>query len=176
MPIVSPEGDAGLHRNERLKIMPLRIGAEMPSFEGATEWINKQVTPDDLTGAPTLVHFWAMSCYICKDNMPTIAGWKKTYGEQGVRFVAVHMPRQESDTDIDCVKERMAQNQLDEPCAIDNQHEIGERFQTTGYWPYYFLFDADGKMRSRAAGDVGLAQIEKALVRLLAEPEGAVQA
>jgi hypothetical protein len=46
---------------------------------------------------------------------------------------------------------------------------VGDRFETGQYWPYYFLFDAEGKMKSRAAGDVGLAQIEKALERLLAE-------
>ena len=147
----------------------------MPSFEGATEWVNGPVDPEELKGEPTLVHFWAVSCYICKDNMPKLADWKKTYGEQGLRFVAVHMPRQESDTDVAAVKERIAQYAIDEPCAIDNQHEVGERFQTTGYWPYYFLFDAEGKMRSRAAGDVGLTQIEKAVVRLLAEADSPVQ-
>jgi hypothetical protein len=56
-----------------------------------------------------------------------------------------------------------------EPVGIDNTHEVGDRFETGQYWPYYFLFDAEGKMKSRAAGDVGLAQIEKALERLLAE-------
>ena len=44
--------------------MALRIGTEMPSFEGATEWFNGQVSPTELLGAPTLVHFWAVSCFI----------------------------------------------------------------------------------------------------------------
>ena len=100
--------------------------------------------------------------------MPKLAEWKKIYGDS-VRFVAVHMPRQESDTNIEAVKTVIEQFHVDEPCAIDNQHEIGDRYETTGYWPYYFLFDAEGKMKSRAAGDVGLAQIEKALQRLVAE-------
>jgi len=149
--------------------MALRIGADIPAFDGATEWINGSVKSTDLVGSPTLVHFWAVSCYICKDNMPKLNEWKQTYGKQGLRIVAVHMPRQETDTNIDAVKAAVAQYHVDEPCAIDNQHEIGDRFETTGYWPYYFLFDGEGKMKSRAAGDVGLAQIEKALQRLLAE-------
>ena len=39
--------------------------------------------------------------------MPKLNEWKKTYGA-GVNFVAVHMPRQESDTDVATVKELAA--------------------------------------------------------------------
>ncbi|MDR3709916.1 MAG: TlpA disulfide reductase family protein [Capsulimonadaceae bacterium] len=148
--------------------MPLRIGSEMPAFDGATEWFNGVVDPASLIGQPTVVYFWANSCHICKDNMPTLAIWKKRYAGK-IRIVSVHRPRQESDMDIAGVKQAMQKYNIDEPTAIDNTHEVGDRFETGTYWPYYFLFDGEGKMKSRAAGDVGLAQIEKALERLLNE-------
>lgn len=148
--------------------MPLRMGAEMPAFDGTTEWINGQADVDALKGKPTIVHFWAVSCYICKNNMPTIQQWKRRYSGK-INFVAVHRPRQESDMDVAEVRKAMETFEVDEPTAVDNTHEVGDRFETGAYWPYYFLFDADGKMKSRAAGDVGLAQIEKALDRLLSE-------
>jgi thiol-disulfide isomerase/thioredoxin len=144
------------------------MGAEMPSFDGATEWVNGQGVQANLLGKPSIVYFWAMSCHICEENMPTLEDWREKYGDR-VNFIAFHRPRQESDTNVEDVKKAIATHKIVEPVGIDNTHEVGDRFETGQYWPYYFLFDAEGKMKSRAAGDVGLAQIEKALERLLAE-------
>jgi thiol-disulfide isomerase/thioredoxin len=153
--------------------MPLRIGTDLPELTGATEWLNgSEVKSEDLVGAPTLVHFWAVSCYICKNNLPTLQEWKQNYGPKGLKVVAIHMPRQESDVDVEKVKATLAEFGMDEPCAVDNEHTVGERYQTGGLWPSYFLFDAEGKMRSRAAGNAGLTSIDTALKRLL-DPEPA---
>ena len=152
--------------------MPLRIGAEMPEFDGATEWINSKVSAKELVGKPTIIHVWALSCYICKNNMPKLLEWKQQYADR-VNFVGIHRPRQESDMSVDEVKKAIVTYGLTEPNAIDNTHDVGDKFETGQYWPYYFLFDAEGKMKSRAAGDVGLAQIEKALTRLLDEQPAA---
>ncbi|HVK03261.1 MAG TPA: TlpA disulfide reductase family protein [Armatimonadaceae bacterium] len=152
--------------------MPLRLGTEMPELTGATEWLNgEEPTREALTGSPTLVHFWAVSCYICKDNMPTLEEWKRAYGPQGLKLVAVHMPRQESDLNVAQVKATLEEFRVEEPCAVDNEHAIGDRFQTAGLWPHYFLFDAEGNLRGRSAGNAGLGMIESALKRMLdAEP------
>jgi thiol-disulfide isomerase/thioredoxin len=155
--------------------MPLRIGTEMPPLDGATEWLNGDgVARESLVGHPTLVHFWSVSCYICKENLPTLKKWEETYGPEGLQFVAVHMPRNESDTDVEKVKAAIAEFGIHEACAVDNDHEIGERFETGGLWPYYFLFDADGKMKTRSAGNAGLTTIETGLKRLLEAPETVV--
>jgi hypothetical protein len=146
--------------------MPLRIGTDMPELTGATEWIGPEVIREELAGSPTLVHFWSVSCYICKNNLPTLREWKETFCPRGLKVVAVHMPRSEAELDVEKVKAAIAEHEITEPCAIDNDHEIGDRFQTAGLWPHYFLFDADGKMRSRAAGDAGLKMIDTSLRRL----------
>lgn len=54
-----------------------------------------------------------------------------------------------------------------EPCAIDNELMISSRYETGGVWPYYFLFDGEGRMRCRAAGTGGLRLVEDSLKRLL---------
>jgi thiol-disulfide isomerase/thioredoxin len=152
--------------------MSLRSGAEMPSLDGATHWIGGEVTPETLLGRPAVVQFWAVSCAICKENMPQIRRWKETYGKRGVQFVAVHMPRGLPDTDLTAVQAAAQEYGIDEPIAVDNAHAIGERFQTGGIWPHYFLFDAGGKLRCRAGGYAGLRMIEAALARLAGtEPE-----
>jgi thiol-disulfide isomerase/thioredoxin len=139
----------------------------LPSLAGATRWLNEEITPDDLRDRPVFVQFWALSCHICKENMPALKNWKVKYGPRGVRFVSVHMPRQQADTDIEAVEAAVREYGMDEPVAIDNDHAIGAEFETTGLWPAYFLFDADGKLRSRAAGAAGLRLMSGALERLI---------
>ena len=78
-----------------------------------------------------------------------------------------NMPRSESDMDVEKVKAAVQELDLTGPCAIDNDHALGDRFQTGGVWPCYFLFDAEGKLRSRAAGALGIKMAENSLKRLL---------
>jgi thiol-disulfide isomerase/thioredoxin len=150
--------------------MPLRIGTELPELDGATEWLNGETSREELIGSPTLIHFWSVSCYICKNNMPTLEQWKSEYSPKGLKVIAIHMPRAEDELDVARVRETMAQFNMTEPCAVDNDHTLGERYQTGGLWPAYFLFDSEGKMRSRAAGDAGLKMIDGSLKKLM-EPE-----
>lgn len=69
--------------------------------------------------------------------------------------------------DVEKVRAAMEEMGLTGPCAIDNDHTLGDRFQTGGVWPCYFLFDAEGKLRSRAAGALGLKMAENSLKRML---------
>jgi thiol-disulfide isomerase/thioredoxin len=147
--------------------MPMRVGTPMPELTGATEWLNGEPDAAELHGNPVLVYFWAVSCHICHENMPTIRQWQKEYGPQGLKIVAIHMPRQQEDTDIERVRKDAADSQISEPCAIDNLHAIAETFQNQ-FVPAYFLFDREGCLRSRAAGYTGLSMLEGALKRQFA--------
>lgn len=142
----------------------------MPSLAGATRWIGAEPANDQLAGHPVVVHFWALSCHLCHEQMPELRRMQETYAPRGVRFVAVHMPREEADTSIPAVEAAVNDNGLDEPVAVDNEHVLGDRFETGGLWPMYFLFDADGKLRARSAGAAGPSVVEAALARLA--PEG----
>lgn len=125
------------------------------------------VTSDDLVNRPTLVQFWAVSCPICKMNVPKLQQLLEAHQEHGLRLLSIHMPRMEADLDIDRVKTAVEEMGLTGPCAIDNDHSLGARFQTGGVWPCYFLFDAEGKLRSRASGVLGIKMAENSLKRLL---------
>ncbi len=159
--------------------MGMRIGTEMPSLDGGTEWLvgTQAHAEAEARGRPTLVHFWSMSCGVCKDNMPRIAEWRDTLKEQGLRVIAIHMPRYEADTDVESVREVLANLEISEPCAIDNEHKLKDAFQNDqGYVPAYYLFDAAGKLRSFAAGERGLDLLKSSLDRVLAsaqQPAGA---
>jgi thiol-disulfide isomerase/thioredoxin len=151
--------------------MPMRIGTEMPSFEGATEWFNATGAhaAAEAKGHPTLVHFWSVSCGMCKENLPRVAEWRDEKAEDGLRVVAVHMPRYEADMDAEAVREAVATYNITEPCAVDNQHALRDAFHNEqGYVPAYYLFDAEGHLRGFAAGEHGLKVIAPALERVLA--------
>jgi thiol-disulfide isomerase/thioredoxin len=151
--------------------MPMRIGTQVPSLDGATEWFGSTQShaEADALGHPLLVHFWSVSCGICKDNLPRVAQWRDELRPQGLRVIAVHMPRYEADTDVEAVREAIATYGLTEACAVDNEHKLRETFQNDqGYVPAYYLFDSEGKLKSFAAGERGLDMLKSALDRLLA--------
>jgi thiol-disulfide isomerase/thioredoxin len=151
--------------------MPMRIGTEMPRLDGATEWFGgtQAHAEAESEGYPTLVHFWSVSCGVCKENLPRVSEWRDKRRHEGLRVVAVHMPRYEADTDVEAVREAISKYDITEPCAIDNQHKLRDAFKNEqGYVPAYYLFDAQGKLRSFAAGERGVDMLASALDRVLA--------
>ncbi|HLM03461.1 MAG TPA: TlpA disulfide reductase family protein [Pyrinomonadaceae bacterium] len=157
----------------------MRIGDAIPSFGGATDWFNElQETADDyVKGAPTIVYFWATSCGICKENMPKLQELKAKYKDRGLRAVAIHMPRYEADTDLEKVKAMIREHCIDDICAVDNKHKLREAFLNEQGWvPVYYLFDADGKLKSRAAGEFGIGVLTGALEKMFPAQAGEASA
>jgi len=141
----------------------------MPTLDGATTWFNgsQDDTTEQLKGKPTLVHFWAVSCGICKEKMPQLHELTKKYAALGLQTVAIHMPRYEADTDLDTVNEAMIEHHITEPTAVDSLHKLKDAFQNEQGWvPVYYLFDADGKLKTRAAGEFGVGVLTTALDKM----------
>ncbi|MFP3513240.1 redoxin domain-containing protein, partial [Peribacillus sp. SIMBA_075] len=90
----------------------MRLREELPDFPGITEWVNGQVTKAELAGSPVLVHFWSVSCYMCKESMPSINEWRDKYAANGLKVIGIHMPRSEKDTDIETIKQTIAEHNL----------------------------------------------------------------
>ena len=159
--------------------MPMRIGTPLPSLEGATEWLSSSADEAlrDAQGQPVLVHFWSVSCGMCKDNLPRVAEWRDTYRDRGLRVIAVHMPRYPDDMNVDAVREAVTKYQISDPVAIDNEHKLRDAFQNEhGYVPAYYLFAAEHKLKSFAAGEYGVKVIEPALERMFGAAKPAEQA
>jgi thiol-disulfide isomerase/thioredoxin len=158
--------------------MPMRIGTEVPSLEGATEWITGswEEAAAGARGQPTLIHFWSVSCGICKDKMPRVSEWREKYRDDGLRVIAVHMPRYPADLDAETVREAVTKYNITEPCAVDNDHKLRDAFHNEqGYVPAYYLFDGQGKLRSFAAGERGMDMLFSAMNRVLQAAKEAAQ-
>jgi len=155
--------------------MALRLRTPMPSLAGATEWIGGgPVDAADLQGHVTLVHFWAVSCAYCKPHLPIIAQWKESYEKRGVRFVSVHMPRREEDTDVSLVRKVVEESGLQHPTAVDNMHAIAEAFENE-FVPSYYVFDDKGQLRLYMSGEKVLPNVQATLDRLV-EAQAAAEA
>ena len=149
--------------------MALRIGSDLPSFEGATDWVNSPEKSIEIpNGSPVLVHFWSVSCGLCKDNLPKVAEIRDQRKNQGLNVVAVHMPRYPEDMNREAVLKAIEQYQITEACAIDDEHKLRDAFGNDhGYVPAYYVFNADGKLKGFAAGANGLSLVMPALDRVL---------
>ncbi len=149
--------------------MAMRIGDMMPELDGATTWFGGswEDQKEQIKGKPVLVHFWAVSCGICKEKMPQLNQIKEKYGKLGLQTIAVHMPRYEADTDLDLVTEALTAHGITEPTAVDSLHKVKDAFQNEQGWvPVYYLFDAEGKLKTRAAGEFGVGVLQTALEKM----------
>ena len=145
----------------------------MPELDGATTWFNgsQEEIKEHIKGKPTLVHFWSVSCGICKDKMPQLQELIKKYEPAGLQTIAIHMPRYEADTDLDTVNEVMTSINITEPTAVDSLHKLKDAFLNEQGWvPIYFLFDAEGKLKTRAAGEFGVSVLQTALDKMFSSP------
>ena len=147
--------------------MPLRMDTPLPTLEGGTDWFNSEpITLDQLKGHTVLVHFWSISCGICKESLPDITRWIEEYGPKGLKVVSVHMPRQESDTNVEAVKEAIDEYEVKQPVVVDNWHTITDAFENK-FVPAFYVFDTDLKMRDFKAGEKAIKMVEPVLERLL---------
>ncbi|GEN45315.1 TlpA family protein disulfide reductase [Alkalibacillus haloalkaliphilus] len=144
----------------------MKLRTPMPEITGATEWINGEVTREDLVGdKPTLFHFWSVSCGMCKEAMPQVNQFRDDYADE-LNVVAVHMPRSEKDLDLDQVKEVAEEHGITQPIFVDSEHKLTDAFENQ-YVPAYYVFDAEGNLRHFQAGGSGMKMLTKRVNRVL---------
>ena len=150
--------------------MALRMRSPLPSLEGAARWLNGEPSAEELRGFPLMVHFWSISCYICHDVVDQVNGWRDRFGARGLVTISVHQPRGPAELDVASVAaDALEAMKMTQPCAIDNDHAIVERFANQ-FVPAYYIFNRKHELRHFQAGDKGYDRIESALERTLAEP------
>ncbi|QHS22097.1 TlpA family protein disulfide reductase [Virgibacillus sp. MSP4-1] len=146
----------------------MRLRQEMPDLSGATATINGRRTKEELIGEePVLIHFWSTSCGTCKKVMPKIHQIRDHYADF-LNVVSVHMPRSESDMDIEQVKSTANEYHITEPILVDNDLTITNAFKIKQV-PAYFVFDRKGKLRHTQTGGNGLRMLTKRIQRVLSE-------
>ncbi|ALC80893.1 MULTISPECIES: TlpA family protein disulfide reductase [Bacillus] len=148
----------------------MKLRQPMPELTGATEWLNGHVEKEDLVGEkPTLIHFWSVSCHLCKEAMPQVNEFRDQYKDK-LNVVAVHMPRSEDDLDIEKIKQVAGDHDISQPIFVDSGHKLTDSFENE-YVPAYYVFDKTGQLRHFQAGGSGMKMLEKRVNRVLSETE-----
>lgn len=148
----------------------LKLREPMAELSGATEWLNGEVTKQDLVGdKPTLIHFWSISCHLCKEAMPQVNEFRDRYSDK-LNVMAVHMPRSEEDLNLDEIKKVASEHDITQPIFVDSEHKLTDAFENQ-YVPAYYVFDKDGNLRHFQAGGSGMKMLEKRVNRVLDEME-----
>ncbi|MCP1125141.1 thiol-disulfide oxidoreductase [Bacillus sp. AFS018417] len=146
----------------------MKLREQMPSLEGATQMLNDTITREELIGdKPTLIHFWSVSCYLCKEAMPEVNELRDEYDDR-LNVVAVHMPRSEDDLDLAVIEKMAESHDIIQPILVDSKHVITDAFENK-YVPAYYVFDKEGKLRHFQAGGSGMPMLRKRLERVLNE-------
>lgn len=133
----------------------MKLRSEMPELVGEVAWLNGQVSKADLVGEkPTLIHFWSISCHLCKEAMPEVNNFRDKYKDE-LNVVAVHIPRSEKDLDLDEIKVIAENHGITQPIFVDSELKLTDVFENQ-YVPAYYVFDKDGKLRHFQAGGSGM--------------------
>ena len=144
----------------------MRLREPMPELVGATTWLNGVTTKDKLVGKnPTLIHFWSVSCSMCKESIQVINQFRDKYKDD-LNVVAVHIPRSDADLDLYSIKSSAEEYGMKQPIFVDNTLKLMDAFGNKEV-PAYYVFDKVGKLRHYQIGGSGVKMLEMRINRLL---------
>ncbi|HZN05551.1 MAG TPA: hypothetical protein VFB65_02155, partial [Pyrinomonadaceae bacterium] len=99
----------------------MKVELQLPSFEGATNWLNREkpeaadatdVIRRETKGRPTLVHFWSLSSEPSITNLAQVSDLRDQRKREGLRVIAVHSPRSEAEKDPRAVRDAITRLNL----------------------------------------------------------------
>jgi thiol-disulfide isomerase/thioredoxin len=139
----------------------------MPSFAGATEWLNSEpLGPAELRGHVVLVNFWTFTCINWLRQEPYVRAWSQAYRDDGLVVIGVHTPEFSFEHELEGVRQATIERGIDYPVAVDNDYEIWSAFDNH-YWPALYFVDRDGIIRDQHFGEGRYEQSERVIQRLL---------
>ena len=157
----------------------LPLEGRLPSFDGATGWLNSPpLTPDGLRGRVVVVNFWTYTCINWLRQLPYVRAWVEKYKDGGLTVIGVHTPEFDFEHDADNVRRAVKDRGIDYPVALDNDYEVWRAFDNY-FWPALYFADAEGQIRHHHFGEGEYRQSEMVLQQLLTDagfdaPRGSV--
>ena len=140
----------------------------LPSFEGATTWLNSEpLTPAGLRGKVVLVQFWTYTCINWLRTLPYVRAWDAKYRDHGLVVIGVHTPEFAFEHELDNIRRAAQAMTIDYPIAVDNDYEVWQAF-ANHYWPALYFVDAQGRIRHHRFGEGDYERSEMVIQQLLA--------
>ncbi len=139
----------------------------MPSFAGATEWLNSEpLGPAELRGRVVVVNFWTLTCINWLRQVPFVRAWAQAYRDDELVVIGVHTPEFSFEHDVHGVQLATNERGIGYPIALDNGYVIWDAF-ANHYWPALYFADRDGVIRDRHFGEGRYEKSEDTIQRLL---------
>jgi len=107
-------------------------------------------------------------------NYPWYTGWHKDYEKKGVVVIGIHTPETTGEAKIDQVRQKVKDNKITYPIAIDNAGKTWVAWHND-CWPSIYLIDKKGRVRYRWVGELnwgstkGEPIVRKKIEELIAE-------
>ena len=79
-------------------------------------------------------------------NYPWYKGWDEKYSQKGLTVIGIHTPEGEGEKDIDAVRRKVKENEMQYPIAIDNAARTWKAW-ANNMWPSTYLIDKKGYVR-----------------------------
>ena len=96
----------------------LAIESDLPSFAGATGWLNSlPLTGKDLRGKVVVVEFWTYTCINWLRTEPYVRAWAEKYKDKGLVVIGVHTPEFPFEKEIDNVRKAAKNMEIDYPSS-----------------------------------------------------------
>jgi cytochrome c biogenesis protein CcdA/thiol-disulfide isomerase/thioredoxin len=147
----------------------LPVEGEIPSFAGATLWLNSPpLTAEGLRGKVVVVDFWTYSCINCLRALPYVESWYQKYKDHGLVVIGVHAPEFAFEKDANNVRRAVSELKITYPVALDNDYAIWQAFNNQ-YWPAHYFIDATGRVRAHHFGEGNYDESEQIIRTLLTE-------
>jgi thiol-disulfide isomerase/thioredoxin len=141
--------------------------ATLPSFSGATDWLNSEpLGPQQLRGHVVLVNFWTLTCVNWLRQEPWVRAWSRAYRDDGLVVIGVHTPEFGFEHDVGLIRRSLADREIDYPVAVDSSYGVWNAFDNH-YWPALYFADRSGEIRDFHFGEGRYEKSEKTLQRLL---------
>ena len=139
----------------------------MPSFEGATGWLNSEpLGPAELLGKVVVVDFWTLTCINWLRTEPYVRAWSHAYRDDGLVVIGVHTPEFSFEHELNLVRQATVEMDIDYPVAADNDYAVWSAFENN-YWPALYFADRQGVIRDRHFGEGRYEQSERVIQQLL---------
>ena len=138
-----------------------------PSVEQASGWLNSTpVTDAGLRGTVVLYDFWTFGCVNCQHTLSHVKAWQRRYSPDGLEIVSMHTPEFDFEAVAENVADYVTANGITYPVALDPDRAIWHAWDNH-YWPAFYLYDQQGRLRVRHFGEGAYDSTEDAIRALL---------
>lgn len=128
---------------------------------------------EEYRGRVVILNFWATWCLPCREEMPVLAGVKRSYGERGVEVIAASV---DAEKDRGIVETFARRHRLNFPVWVGASVESMEELGLGRELPATAILDAEGRIAFRIRGPVSGPLLAERLDRLLGEAGAAPRA